>query len=498
MFYEVFFAVLRIFLESDPVLTSKPSPKQGAGLGRSPCTPSNPETTCPAPQDGLIRRGFVQTHLFQKLPCLASLALLSCVFLPPLHAQESAPTQTTPASTCIRSFGVNVHMEYTDGHYADAPKVLLDLGYLGIPRVRDALPRPEKWLPHGQAMDALNLLASAGIHFDFTASGDSSIPDDMQQLDAFARQHPSAIVSVEGPNEINNWPVHHAGITSEQAATAFQHALYTAVHADPLLANVPVLYYTGGVLIDLKTHTGLADAANTHPYPHSGEQPFKWLRGDYDKQFTMGTPQSPGFPWQITETGYYTLPSSHDWGGVDDATQAKMLLNLMFDATLQGVDATYLYQLLDPYPYTDPRGSGVDGHLGLFSYNGEPKPSATAIRNLFSFLSTAGTVTTPQAVRYSVTGLPPTGHSLALTRNDGTLVIALWNEPPAWDAQTGKPLHPKPVSVQVADQKTVPAQPGATLEDPISGKQTSLTPNATGYTVQVPDSPVLLVLPPQK
>jgi hypothetical protein len=441
----------------------------------------------------------VQTYLIRRLPCLATLALLSCVSLTAQRATPAAGARKTfQASAFIRSFGVNVHMEYTDGRYADASKVLLDLGYLGIARVRDSVPLPDRWLPKGQALRALHLLADGGVRFDFTASGDSSIPDDMRQLDAFEKQHAGAIVSVEGPNEINNWPIHRAGVTSEQAAKALQHSLYTAVHADPLLANVPVLYYTGGAPIDLKTHLGLADEANTHPYPHGGEQPSRWLRGDYDNYFRMGTKTGPGFPWQITETGYYTLPTSHDWGGVDDATQAKLLLNLMFDATLQGVNATYLYQLLDPYPYTDPRGNGVDGHLGLFAYDGQPKPAATAIRNLFSFLSTAGTVTTPQTVRYSVTGLPATGHSLALTRRDGSVVIALWNEAPAWNNQTGKPLHPAPVPVVVRVQGAVPPKQGAQLYDPISDERTSLRPGAAGYTVPVPESPVLLVLPAQE
>jgi hypothetical protein len=450
-------------------------------------------------KDGDIRRGSVQTYFSFKLPCLASPVLLCCVPAATAAQVELPPAGDIPgfsAQIFLRSFGVNVHMEYTDGRYAEAPKVLLDLGYLGIARVRDAVPRPEKWLPRGQAMRAFNLLADGGIHFDLTASGDSSIPGDMQQLDAFEKQHPGAILSVEGPNEINNWPVHHAGITSEEAATAFQRALYKAVHGDPLLANVPVLYYTGGAPIDLAKHPGLADEANSHPYPHSGDQPWAWLRRGYTENFTMAA----GFPWQITETGYYTLPSSHDWGGVDDATQAKLLLNLMFDATLDGVDATYLYQLLDPYPYTDPRGSGVDGHLGLFFYNGEPKPAATAIRNLFALLSTAGTASAPHALHFTVNGMPATGHTLALTRNDGSVVIALWDEAPAWDAKTGKPLHPQPVSVQVetpAAGRDGDAKSPAVLEDPISGKQSNLQPGAHGYTVQVPDFPVLLALPAQ-
>jgi hypothetical protein len=447
----------------------------------------------------------VQTLFPRKLPCLAIAALLSCVLPHRTWASPAATTprasseavHTLPAAVFVRSFGVNVHMEYTDGHYADAARVLMNLGYLGMGRVRDGVPRPDTWLPHGQGIQALNLLATAGIRFDFAASSDSDIPFDRKQLDAFEQEHPGSVLSVEGPNEINNWPMHHAGMTNEQAATEFQRTLYRSVHGDPLLAHVSVLYYTGGAPIDLANHRGLADAANTHPYPQNGDQPYFWLQRDYNNNFKMPRgPDGEGYPWQITETGYYTLPSSRNWGGVDDATQAKLLLNLMFDARLEGAETTYIYQLLDPYPYNDPRGSGIDGHLGLFGYDGQPKPSATAIRNLFTFLSTAGTVRSPQSVHYSVSGLPATGHTLALTRADGSLVIALWNETPAWDEDSAKPLHPAAVKVRV----TVPGVAAATavLENPLSGKQEAVAGHAHAYEIDVPDSPVLLTLFPHR
>jgi hypothetical protein len=113
----------------------------------------------------------VQTLFPRKLPCLAIAALLSCVLPHRTWASPAATTprasseavHTLPAAVFVRSFGVNVHMEYTDGHYADAARVLMNLGYLGMGRVRDGVPRPDTWLPHGQGIQALNLLATAGI-----------------------------------------------------------------------------------------------------------------------------------------------------------------------------------------------------------------------------------------------------------------------------------------------------------------------------------------------
>ena len=46
----------------------------------------------------------------------------------------------------INSLGVNVHVEYTDGKYADATTTIADLAYLGIDHVRD-----HTLNPHNQA-----------------------------------------------------------------------------------------------------------------------------------------------------------------------------------------------------------------------------------------------------------------------------------------------------------------------------------------------------------
>ena len=370
--------------------------------------------------------------------------LLAANQCPTLRAQspEAQPIPSVPLAHFQATLGVNLHMEYTDGKYADAHAVLADLNYLGIHAVRDDIPQ-SRWMPPGQGVAAMRLLGANGIHFDLVAPGDSSVPADLEQVHQLLATTPGMVEAIEGPNEINNWPVKSAGMSGEQAAESFQRTLYRAVKSNALTHELPVYYLTGGQPVDLTTDQGLADAANTHPYPHNGEQPYAWLNRDFGTYFR----NADRMPRVLTETGYYTLPQSSDWGGVDETAQAILLLNTYFDAALQGADRTFVYQLLDPYP--DPQDKNSDDHFGFFRLDGSPKKSATAMHNLATFFP-PDKPSAHRELHATVTGLPAgTGHALALTVSDGMFAVFLWNEAPVWNEATHSPLQVAPVPVQV-------------------------------------------------
>ena len=363
----------------------------------------------------------------------ANLSKARCLFgaASLLSASAAGLAQTTipsvPLATFQDSMGVNLHIEYTDGKYANATAVLSDLQYLGLHTVRDLVPQPANWLPVGQGLAAMQMLGANGIHFDLLAAPNQSLAINMQQLDNLQQTTPGMVISVEGPNEINNFPVVVPGKSNEQAAEDYQRSLYSAVHADTNFSGVPVYYLTGGAPINLQTNTGLADLANGHPYAHNGEQPYNWFTQEFSSHFTM----TGSYPKAITETGYYTLPQSTDWGGVDEPAQAEMILNSYFDAALQGVAHTYVYQLLDPYP--DTAGTNNDSHFGFFHLDNSPKIIAYAMRHLADVLppDKPSAQTTVQA---TITGLPSgTGRTLALTASDGSIALFFWNEAPVWN-----------------------------------------------------------------
>jgi hypothetical protein len=329
--------------------------------------------------------------------------------------------RSMPLSQFQASLGVATHIEYTDGKYADVQRVLADLRYLGIMNVRDGIPNPH-WLPEGQGLAAIKLLSAHGVRFDLLSSCNSNgIEETMVQVDALAREFRGVALSVEGTNEINNEACTVGGGSNEENGQAWQQKLYKAVHADPLLQNIPVLYMTGAApKADL---SGFADEANTHPYPSAGVQPHARLMSDFISDFPGLSAKAPK---QITETGYAT-DLSDNGNAVDEATQATLGLNIYFDAAFEGIGRAYLYQLLEAYP----KPSG-DTSLGLFRYDGTPKMLAVNLHNL-SVLMPEDAVSSARQVQGVVTGMPSTAYQLALTASDGSIYVFAWNEVPVWD-----------------------------------------------------------------
>jgi hypothetical protein len=423
---------------------------------------------------------------------ISYIAFISILFTLPgnvLSADHPATTElpnvaSMSAYQFTESIGVNTHLAYTDGKYANADRVLQDLQYLGISHVRDGLPASLPGRVPGDGLGAWDLLASAGIRFDVLVPWNVDLSAEMRQIQAVLRHHPKMITAVEGPNEINNWEVKFQGKGGEEGARAFQQELYREVHSEPSLKGLPVYYLTGGKSIDLATHPRLADYENAHPYPHLGQQPAGWLARDFQQYFTPSRP----IPKVITETGYYTVPESRDWGGVDAKTQAKLLLNLYFDAAEQGVSRTFIYQLLDPYP--DPEGKSADSNLGFFFLDNRPKPSATLTHDLMQFLADRPCSLKPMA--FSINRMPETGHKLELLKADGTVIIALWNEVPVWDTNTSKPLNTTSVDVQIKLNGRGRAQ----WVDLLSGKRESLMIQDGSLSVSIPDHVIFVVLPP--
>ncbi len=416
-----------------------------------------------------------------KAPCLfaaASLVSLHGIGL----AQSYQTIPSLPLSSFQDSLGVNLHIEYTDGKYADASAVLQDLQYLGIHTVRDLVPEPALWLPPGQGLAAMQMLAANGIKWDLLAEPNQPLSTSMQQLDALVQAQPGMVISVEGPNEINNEPVPPVpGETNEQAAKDYQRQLYSAVHADSNLSGVPVLYFTGGSPIDLSANPGLADFENTHPYPKSGVQPFPVLQQEFVNTFT--NPNST--PKVITETGYYTLPQSTNWGGVDEPAQAELIMNTYFDAAAQGVQRTFVYQLLDAY--ADPQGTNNDDHFGFFNLDNSPKIIALAMRHLADVLP-ADKASPQVAVQAAIQGLPSTGHALALTASDGSIALFLWNEAPVWDEPSESLQFVTPIPVQVQ----LPGSWNASFFTPALDTTFPLSPNNGAYQTYVSSYPTAI------
>ena len=385
------------------------------------------------------------------------------------------------AEAVRQSVGVNTHVYYTDGAYRRIADVISALDYLDIRHIRDSVPRvaPGRRLPLTEYI----WLNKAGVRFNLIIRGGVYDPADaITGLEKLEAARPGAIESIEGFNEVNNWPVTYKGNTSLEAALAAQAATVRLLRAHPTLSHIPILDLTGNDMPDTLGDRG--DYHNTHVYAQNGAQPGRWM-GKKDQW-------ADGKPWAITEFGYANNPQS-GWLviGVDEAGQAKGVLNGILDAAQYGVSRIYLYELLDQKP--DPKGKSNEMHFGLFTVNSKPKPVAKALRNLLRIIGdpdTAALTFTPQPFDMNIQGAPKTLRVLTIQKASGETGILLWNEISFWDREHGKPIENKLVPVKL----TLPSGARArALYDPMKQEAAiRQLADESELTVEVPDYPVIL------
>ncbi|MBY5811138.1 calcium-binding protein [Rhizobium leguminosarum] len=389
--------------------------------------------------------------------------------------------QAVRINDIIRSFGIDTHIDYTDGKYSNVGEVVKALDYLGLDTVRDHAPNSASD-PNGQTH--LGDAAEAGVQFIFSAQREVDPAAVAQRLHAFVQTHPGSVVGIEGPNEVNNWPVSYHGLSGQAAAVAYQKDLSAAVNADPLLRNIPVLGFTG------YTVASASDYTTIHTYAKDGDQPYSWLSREADVQRAA----DPGKPLAITETGYHTsltADSNGGWEGVSEATQAKLLLNTLMDGAALGSKNTFIYELLDAY--SDPQGANQEKHFGLFHLDYSAKPAATAIHNLTEILQDDGATRasfSAGTVNYSIDGLPSSARSLLTEKSNGSYQIIIWNEPDIWNQSSDTAIQAAATAVKV----NLGASFGSVkVFDPLTGTTAikSLS-NVSSLTLDVVDHPLII------
>jgi hypothetical protein len=119
-------------------------------------------------------------------------------------------TTVMRASAFIDTLGVNTHIPYTDGGYANIPNVISDIQYLGVDQVRDAISDGSG----GSApLSSYITVAKAGVHFTFclNSSTTAGLQAEVALVDQVNEAVPGSVTAVEGPNEINHIPVTYNG-----------------------------------------------------------------------------------------------------------------------------------------------------------------------------------------------------------------------------------------------------------------------------------------------
>jgi hypothetical protein len=383
--------------------------------------------------------------------------------------------QASSARSFLNSLGVNTHND--QGYSAAAYSV--PLAYLGVHAIRDG--------EHNLA-NIIALHQQTGIVADVFSQGDLS--------GLLAAGHTlaaaGALLSLEGPNEPNNFPFVYQGAlgggfgpgTTWVPVAQYQRDLYAAVKGDAVLSAYPVFSASetgaetdnvglqfltipsgGGAL--MPDSTQFADYANPHNYVCSGANIYEdnqaWMAADpalnsiwdgiygsnaitWAQHFT-GYPvsQLAGLPRVTTETGWDSVSGI---GG--EPVQGYVLVNTYLAQFKRGWTYTFIYELID--------GEGSIGNQGLFHADHTPKLAATYIHNLTSVLSDAASNANPGTLNYAIASQPATVHDLLLQKSSGRFELVVWDERAAASDQITVSLGANFAQVNVYDV-TVGAAP---------------------------------------
>lgn len=389
-------------------------------------------------------------------------------------------TTSLRAADFLNAIGVEAKLNYTDGGYRSITNVLADINYLGIDLIRAAAPNKDGNL--GGQNDYIKA-ANADIRFDFVVNGNKDLGSTVSQIANFATAHSGSVYAVEGPNEIDHQPITYAGLSGGTAAIAYQDDLYDAIESNSVLAGTNVYSFSLG---SGATPTGGYTAVSLHPYPSSGKEPLSTLMGNLNLA-------PAGASSVVTETGYSTASTVPS--GVDQITQAKLTLNVIFDAMKQGAQGVYLYELMDAY--ADPSGTNLLEHYGLFDNSNAPKLAATAIHNLTSILADSGSDSATfatQALDYTVTNASSADSNMEIQKSSGVYDIVFWAEPTIWNNSTHSEVT-APTTQEVLDLGNVIAD--VKIYDPLTGTiAISQASGVSQLTVGVSDHPVIIEVDP--
>jgi hypothetical protein len=408
----------------------------------------------------------------RALLCALSLGLI-LVAPPAFGEQANTPSAPEPNrtgvvavsnDTFLSSLGINTHVSqgYNPGSY------VLPLRYLGVRNIRDS---------RGNPSGLILLHQQAGIRVDLLA-------DQVDGVISVARTlaRAGALLSIEGPNEPNNFTITYNGQKGGGTSGSWipvaqlQKDLYSAVKSDPELKQFPVFHVSeGGAETDnvglqfltipagagtlLPEGTQFADYANPHNYVSGNHIGYvdnqAWQAADPTlNSYWDGLYVEYGRTWKRHFPGYsnaelQVLPrvtTETGWSAAnlaEERIQGVILVNTYLAQFKRGWRYTFIYQLGE--------GEGGGGTQGLFHENWTPKLAAIYIHNLTSILADDKPVATPGKLDYSIANQPSTVHDLLLQRSDGVFQLLVWGEQVTGSNDVIVNLGSTPATVKIYD-----------------------------------------------
>jgi hypothetical protein len=396
-------------------------------------------------------------------------------------AQTKPPTsgmQAKSAFAFVDSIGVNTHFAFAETNYGRAfPKVKARLLESGIRHIRDGSMRPENYKKGTRSTAMWNELASHGIRMNMIGHARWTATDILEILEA----NQASIIAIEGTNEPD---LFLKGDWRTQARD-FQALLWQTVKGSsyahlPVIAPALARPNRYGELGDLSE---FADLANIHSY-NGGRRPTENL--EMQRQVVQQTAGKK--PIVSTETGYHTaVATSNGHLPISEQGAGKYLPRLLFDYFEQGIVRTYLYQFYDHIP---PSNENPEANFGLVRYDFTVRPAYVAIKNIIALLQENSPRAKLDKLDIRLTGQTKELKTALLQKNDGTFVLALWQDLPVWDRRIRGDLRNEPLPVEVA----LPEVMELSLYRPSSGSRPITSSTNRTIKVLVPDEVVMLTL----
>ena len=335
------------------------------------------------------------------------------------------PTQARQADAFVDSVGVNVHLHYYDTAYADfAGKVLPNLRDLGVRHIRDGVcPVADDTKPGRFRTLFTELGVRATLIVDPRCESVAEAAAYIQKLGT------GLLDALEGPNEYDlsgdpDW----AGV-----ARAYQAELYGVFKSLPKTASVPIIgpsVTSEAAAETLGDATQTADIVNLHSYysfrpPETqgwgddGYGSLGWQLRAIAQPLGASTDAQDAPPFVVTEAGYHNAAGD----GVPEAVAAAYLPRLLLKHFDNGVERTFLYELLDELDEPENR----EANFGLVRFDGSKKPAFVALQNLLTLLNDPGKAFVPGALAFTLSPAPDTLEWTLLQKRNGDFYLAVWD-----------------------------------------------------------------------
>ena len=418
---------------------------------------------------------------------------VAIMLMAPAARSADYPAEPYVAANSARAFGdsvgVTVRFTWNSTSYGNFDAIESRMRELGVRYVTDGFCPTCKY-----QIDRMNRLAALGIKANIGVSGlTAGVPAMEAALKVIREKLLNSVVSVTAPNEPDisgdpQWAAH---------ARTYQQELYARVKGDPALRHLlvlgpPLVYRSSRA--ELGDISAYLDRGNIHPYP-AGTMPMTFL----DAEKEMALLVSGTKPLVATETGYHNdLSYLGVHRGASEQAAAMYTPRSVLEAFRQGVERTYIFQLIDafsPQQEIERNTPGGQNDFGLLRWDFSRKPAFNALRNLLRVVDgDSAPVASPGGLRFGIEGAGADVRQLLLRSADGSYSLVLWRQVSVWDRAALKDLAPAPDSVDVVLGERMAA---AQRFDPvITDAETARWADPRRIPVSLGGSPVVLRFTP--